>query len=233
MNAVAPPETLPPAIALAGVARRYGRQFVLQDVHLEVAAGRIVVVAGSNGAGKTTLLRLLATRLRPSRGTGRVFGFDLLRDAASVRANVAYLGVLGGSYPALSAHENLRLASALYPTADDGAVHALLDRVGLSHAADKLVREFSSGMKKRLAIARLLLVDAPLWLLDEPYAALDEEGKRMVDDLLVSARAEGRTVLLASHEVDRSGPFADAVIEVADGGVRQVATRGGRTGMPT
>lgn len=233
MSAPAPPETLPPAIALEGVARRYGRQFVLQDVHLEVAAGRIVVVAGSNGAGKTTLLRLLATRLRPSRGTGRVFGFDLLRDAASVRANVAYLGVLGGSYPALSAHENLRLASALYPTADDGAVHALLDRVGLSHAADKLVREFSSGMKKRLAIARLLLVDAPLWLLDEPYAALDEEGKRMVDDLLVSARAEGRTVLLASHEVDRSGPFADAVIEVADGGVRQVATRGGRTGMPT
>lgn len=224
-----------PAVALDGVGRRYGRQFVLQDVHLEIAAGKIVVLTGSNGAGKTTLLRVLATRLRPSRGSGRVFGFDLLRDASSVRANVAYLGVLGGSYPALSAHENLRLASALYPKAadGDGAAHALLDRVGLSHAADKLVREFSSGMKKRLAIARLLLIDAPLWLLDEPYAALDEDGKRMVDDLLVSARADGRTVLLASHEVDRSGPFADAVIEVADGGIRSVAPTGARTGMPT
>ena len=227
MTERAPTSTTAPAVALDGLGRRYGREFVLRDIDLEIAAGRIVVLTGSNGSGKTTLLRVLATRLRPSRGAGRIFGFDLVRDAASVRGAVAYLGVLGGSYPALSAAENLRLAAALYP-APVGSdprdrVPGLLERVGLADAADKLVREFSSGMKKRLAVARLLMVDAPLWLLDEPYAALDEAGKAMIDDLLVAARREGRTALLASHEVDRSGHFADAVIEVAGGGLRAVA----------
>jgi heme exporter protein A len=213
-----------PAISMTGLARRYGRQFVLRDVHLEIAAGKVVVLTGSNGAGKTTLLRVLATRLRPSRGTGSVFGHDLVRAAPAVRAHVAYVGVLGGSYPALTARENLRLASSLYDR--DRQLDDLLDRVGLAHAADKLVREFSSGMKKRLAIARLLLIDAPLWLLDEPYAALDEAGKHLVDELLVSARADGRTVVLASHEVDRCGRFADAVIEVANGGIRALEAVG-------
>ena len=223
MTRRAPADGSEPAIALDGLGRRYGRQFVLRDVHLEVAAGRVVVLAGSNGAGKTTLLRILATRLRPSRGTGRVFGLDLVRDAPAVRALVAYLGVLGGSYPALTAEENLRLTATLYGTREGAhaRIHALLDRMGLGGADGKLVREFSSGMKKRLAIARLLLTDAPLWLLDEPYAALDEAGKALVDDLLVSARADGRTVLLASHEVDRSGTWADAVVEVSGGGIRR------------
>ena len=226
MSASVSSKVAAPAVELDGLGRRYGREFVLRDIDLEIRAGRIVVLTGSNGSGKTTLLRVLATRLRPSRGTGRIFGFDLVRDAPKVRGAVAYLGVLGGSYPALSAAENLRLTSALYPApaGRDGShrVASLLDRVGLADAADQWVREFSSGMKKRLAVARLLMVDAPLWLLDEPYAALDEQGKAMIDDLLVEARREGRTVLLASHEVDRSGRFADAVIEVAGGGLRTV-----------
>ena len=223
-----------PAVALDGLGRRYGRQFVLRDVHLEVAPGRVVVLSGSNGAGKTTLLRVLATRLRPSRGSGRVFGFDLVRDAAAVRGCVAYLGVLGGSHPALSARENLRLTAALYGERADAedVVDALVVRVGLARAADKLVREYSSGMKKRLAVARLLLTGAPLWLLDEPYAALDEEGKALIDELLRTARADGRTVILASHEVERSGALADAVVEVVGGGIRAGAAPtgpGGRT----
>lgn len=213
----------PPAIALSGLGRRYGTQFVLRDVHLEVAAGKTVVLTGSNGAGKTTLLRVLATRLRPSSGSGSVFGHDLVRAAPSVRAHVAYVGVLGGSYPALTAHENLALAASLYDRELDA--ESLLGRVGLGHVADKLVREFSSGMKKRLAIARLLLIDAPLWLLDEPYAALDEAGKHLVDELLDTVRADGRTVVLASHEVERCGRYADAVIEVANGGIRPLRPR--------
>jgi heme exporter protein A len=205
----------PPAVELIDLARRYGRQTVLQGVNLEVSPGRVVLLRGSNGAGKTTLLRVLSTRLRPSRGHGRIFGFDLLRAGHEVRRRVVYLSVFGGSYPMLSARENLELAARLYRR--DAEPTALLARVGLAEVGDKLVRTFSSGMKKRLGVARLLLADAPLWLLDEPYAALDDEGKALIDALLAGARREGRTVLVASHELERCARFADALLTL-DGG---------------
>ena len=204
-----------PAIELERLTRRYGRQPVLHGVSLVVAPGRMVVLRGGNGAGKTTLLRVLATRLRPSAGAGRVFGFDLVKGAHEVRRRVAWVSVQGGAYPLLTAAENLRLAASLYGReADEGA---LLERVGLLPAARKQVRTFSSGMKKRLALARLLVADAPLWLLDEPYATLDEEGQDLVDELLGQARREGRTVLLASHELERTARLADAVLTVEGG----------------
>ncbi len=217
-----------PAILLEGVGRRMGRELVLDGVELEIAPGRVVVLRGGNGAGKTTLLRLLATRLRPNRGDGRVFGFDLVKQAADVRRHVGLLSVLGGNYPVLTARENLRLAWTLGGDAGAGAPReaALADvlaRVGLEGAADKLVRTYSSGMKKRLGLARLLLRDPDLWLLDEPYAALDDEGKRLVDEAVAHARSAGRTVLMASHESDREGLAPDAVLELAGGRVRLAA----------
>lgn len=207
------------AIELRGLSRRYGAHLVLRDVNLRVSTGKRVVLKGDNGAGKTTLLRVLSTRLRPSRGAGSVFGFDLAKEGAEVRRRVAYLSVLGGAYGTLTALENLRLAAALYgQKSDKGRLEARLEEVGLYHARDKRVREFSSGMRKRLGVARLLLSDAELWLLDEPYAALDEGGKGLVDNLLISA--VGKTVVTASHDLERSVKFADAVLEIADGHVR-------------
>jgi heme ABC exporter ATP-binding subunit CcmA len=207
------------AVHLRDLGRRYGRQTVLRGINLEVVPGRVVLLRGSNGAGKTTLLQVLSTRLRPSRGGGSVFGHDLVRAAPEVRRKVAYLSVFGGSYPMLSAAENLALAARLYGR--DVDLDELLEQVGLTAAGDKLVRTFSSGMKKRLALARLLLAEARLWLLDEPYAALDDEGKGLVDRLLVGARSQGRTVLVASHEVARCAPFVDAQLAL-DGGRLQV-----------
>lgn len=207
-----------PAVRLERLGRRYGSQLVLTDVSLTVAAGRLVVLHGPNGAGKTTLLRVLATRLRPSRGSGEVFGFDLVREGHEVRERTALLGVYGGAYPALTARENLRLAASLYGTRSD-AVEGILAEVGLVTSGDKLVRTFSSGMKKRLALARLRLAPARLWLLDEPYAALDESGKQLVDWFLGEARREGKTVLLASHELERVEPLADAVLQVEEGAI--------------
>lgn len=214
-----------PAVELEGLSQRYGPPFVFEDVNLVVAPGRTVVVGGSNGAGKTTLLKVLATRLRPSAGRGRVFGFDLVRESHEVRRHIAYLSVLGGHYPTLTAVENLRLAASLYRHDRHEVTGAELDgkleAVDLLRARDKLVRTFSSGMKKRLGIARLLLADADLWLLDEPYAALDESGRRLVDDLLVSAKLQGRTVVMASHELEHSARFADGVLQLEAGRLRR------------
>jgi heme exporter protein A len=208
------------AVHLDGIAKRFGREMVLRDLRLEMAAGKIAVLKGSNGAGKTTLLRVLATRLRPTRGRGRVFGFDLQRQGDEVRRRIGLVSVLGGNYPVLTARENLRLAATLtgLPSHD---LDAALAGVGLADVADTLVRTYSSGMKKRLGLARLLLLDPPLWLMDEPYAALDEDGKTLLDDVLAAARSRGRTVLMASHELERSARFADAVLEIKGGTLRR------------
>ena len=210
-----------PAVELSGLARRYGAAYVLRDVNLNVAEGRTLVLRGGNGAGKTTLLRVLSTRLRPSRGGGRVFGFDLVREAHRVRERVAYLNVFGGAYGALTAKENLAFAARLYGQPVE-KVDRLLEQVGLGVARDRLVRTFSSGMKKRLGVARVLLSNADLWLLDEPYAALDEEGQNLIDALLVRAKTDGKTVLMASHDLGRSARFADRVLDVR-GGTLEVA----------
>lgn len=208
-----------PAIAFENVTRRMGQELVLNGVNLEIAPGRVVVLRGSNGAGKTTLLKVLATRLRPTRGTARVFGHDSVRDAAAVRARIGMLSVMGGNYPVLNATENLHLAASLGGAVKE-RVSEVLDRVGLQTAGTKLVRTFSSGMKKRLGLARLLLLDPDLWLLDEPYAALDEGGKELIDTMIDAARSRGRTVLMASHEGERRSLTADAVLELAGGKVR-------------
>ena len=199
-----------------------GRELVLAGIDLEVAPGRLVVLRGSNGSGKTTLLRLLATRLRPHAGTASVLGHDLVREADAVRSRVGLLSSSGGNYPVLTAGENLSLAMSLTGKGSQTAAGAALERVGLADAAAKQVRYFSSGMKKRLGLARQLLLDPDLWLLDEPHAALDEEGKRLVDECLTEARSRGRTVLLASHEQDREYLAPDAVIELSRGKLRLV-----------
>mgnify|MGYP002620308078 CR=1 FL=1 len=212
------------AVELRGLVHGYGGPPVLAGIDLDVAAGRVVALHGPNGAGKTTLLRLLATRLRPLAGHARVLGFDVVRQAHEVRERVAALAVYGGAYGALSGRENLRLAAALRgqdPHA--AAIDDALGRVGLAHAADHLVRAYSSGMRKRLALARLALADARVWLLDEPYAALDEAGQALVDDMMAAARAAGRTVLVASHDLPRSLATADAVVEIVGGHLRVVA----------
>lgn len=210
-----------PAVELTALARRYGAAYVLKNLNLSVARGRTLVLKGSNGAGKTTLLRVLSTRLRPSRGGGRVLGFDLVKDAPHIRRRVAYLSVFGGAYGALTARENLALAAKLY--GHTPGLSEILEQVGLQDAQHKLVRTFSSGMKKRLGIARLLVADAELWLLDEPYAALDEPGRELIDTLLVGAKAQGKTVLVASHELERVSRFADRVLEVQGGTLHTAA----------
>lgn len=206
----------PQAISLQGISRSYGRERILNNISLDVSQGRFVVLRGGNGTGKTTLLRVIATRLRLTGGRGQVFGFDLAKQAHEVRRRTVLVTVGGGVYPMLSARENLELSATLYGVDVDSA--ALLDRVGLADAGSKLVRSFSSGMKKRLSLARLLLPGSALWLLDEPYSTLDDDGRSLVDELVGEAGRQGITVLMATHEDLRPGSRQpDAELRIAAG----------------
>jgi ABC-type multidrug transport system ATPase subunit len=156
-----------------------------------------------------------------------------VKESDAIRDRIGLLSSSGGSYPVLTAAENLGLAMSLTGKGSQAGAQAALEKVGLADASSKQVRYFSSGMKKRLGLARVLLVDADLWLLDEPYAALDEDGKRLVDVCLAEARSRGRTVILASHEQDRDHLAPDAVVELADGRLRLVSAAGRAAGEAT
>ncbi|MFN4252659.1 ATP-binding cassette domain-containing protein [Deinococcus sp.] len=185
------------ALQLRGVWLRLGREVILRGVTLDVPAGEGVTLLGENGAGKTTLLRLLGSGLRPTRGEGRVLGFDL-RDSRSVRDHVHLMPVDGGLYPDLTCEENLRFALTMH--GQPGDVDAALRRVDLHGAATRRARFLSAGMRKRLALARAHLLARPVTLVDEPFANLDDAGRQLVLNLLGELRAGGGTLVVAAHE---------------------------------
>ena len=220
-------DSRPPAVVTTDLARLFAGSPALAGVSLRVDAGRTIALVGSNGAGKTTLLRLLATAIRPSYGSGEVDGLDLGRDAHLVRERVAYLSHATGLYDDLSARENLRFAGVMLGTPDlDARVERALADVGLAPRAADRVRDFSAGMRKRLALGRILLGNASLVLLDEPHAALDAEGMELVDQLLVAWREVGVTVLVASHAADRLGSALDGRVVLERGLVAGVSGEG-------
>ena len=221
------PDTRPPAIATTDLARLFAGSPALAGISLRVEGGRTVALLGPNGAGKTTLLRILATAIRPSYGRGSVDGLDLDREAALVRERVAYLSHATGLYDDLSAGENLRFAAAMLATPDPAQrVERALADVGLLDRAGDRVRDFSAGMRKRLALGRILLGSASLVLLDEPYAALDEDGMRLVDQLLAAWREVGVTVLVAAHNTERFDAVLDGHVLLERGLVIETRGRG-------
>ncbi len=191
-----------PAVELSAVSRVFGVVPGIVRVTLSVAPGETVLLRGPNGAGKSTLLRIVATVLAPTYGTGTVLGFDLVRERSRIRPRIELLGHRTRLYEDLTAAENLRFACALYGL-DPAAVAPALDRVGLGPAAGDRVRGFSQGMRQRVAVARALLRRADLLLLDEPYAGLDVAAKDVVDQAIGEAQADGRTVVLATHDPGR------------------------------
>jgi heme exporter protein A len=205
-----------PAIDASGVARRFGRRWAVAGVSLRIAAGTRLMVTGRNGSGKSTLLRVLATASRLDQGEARIAGFDLRTERAAVRRNVALLGHHSYLYEALSARENLEIARR-FLDAPAGRVDALLAEVGLLSRADDPVLVFSAGMRKRLALARALLQDARVLLLDEPYGELDPAGFALLDRVLDDERRRGVTVLLATHLLDHGRALCDQAIALEEG----------------
>lgn len=211
------------ALELRGIARRFARRWVLRGIDLDAAPGEIIALTGRNGSGKTTLLRVCATMLRPTRGTGRVFGYDLVADGAAVREHVGLLGHAAGLYDDLTARENLVFAQRMRGVRpDDVALLRVLDDVGLASEAGERVRGFSAGMRRRLALARLLLAPPSLLLLDEPFASFDTDGITRVNEFAREVAGRGGIVLVATHDILRGrGVFTRRVhLEGGLAGVR-------------
>ncbi len=202
------------AVQLRGVWLRYGRDLVLRGLDLDLPVGAGLALLGENGAGKTSLLRLLASAQGPTRGAGRLFGFDL-RDRRAAREHVHLLSHEAGLYPDLTPRENLGFALRMHGLS--GNPDAALKRVDLLGAADKRVRFLSAGMRKRVALARLWLLRRPLLLVDEPFANLDAAGRALTIELLGEVRAAGSTLLLAAHEPDLAARATDGALLLRGG----------------
>ncbi|MCL4820728.1 MAG: heme ABC exporter ATP-binding protein CcmA [Vicinamibacteria bacterium] len=208
------------ALDARGLARRYGGRWALAGVSFTLGAGQALALVGRNGSGKSTLLRLLSAALKVHAGEALVCGADLRRDADAVRRRTALLSHAAYTWEALSARENLVLASRLLDQ-DRPQERALrrLEEVGLAGRADDPVSSFSAGMRKRLALARTLLQEAPLVMLDEPYGALDPPGFRLIDGIVRALRAEGRSVVMATHQVERGATLCDRGLVLEQGRV--------------
>ncbi len=206
-----------PAVALDEVVAVLGGFPVLAGATLRVARGEIVLLRGPNGAGKTSLLRLCAGLLPVERGSGSIFGLDLATRRDAIRSRVGLLGHRNGLYDDLSVFENVAFWGATVAASDD-EIGAAMARLGVDgRLRDVPVRKLSAGQKRRTALACLVARRAELWLLDEPHAGLDADGRDELDAMLRQAVASGATVIVASHELERAGSLADRVVDVQGG----------------
>jgi heme exporter protein A len=202
------------AIELERLERRYGERVALAGVSVRLEEGQTLAVLGGNGAGKTTLLRVLAGLLRPHGGRALVLGAELPGERWKLPAEIGYLGHEPLLYRELSGRENLRYHADLH-----GIPHARLDtlltRVGIADRADEPVRDLSRGLVQRLAVARAVLHDPPLLLLDEPRANLDPSAAELVEPLI--GRSSGRTRVLVSHDVQGALEESDVALGLKSG----------------
>jgi heme ABC exporter ATP-binding subunit CcmA len=194
-----------------------GRFPALAGVDLDVGAGEIVLLQGPNGAGKTTVLRACAGLVPVVSGSATVLGVDLRQDPRPVRHRVGLLGHASGLYHDLTVADNVRFW-ARAGGGDAADARAAMARLGLDgRLADVPVARLSAGQRRRTALAVMLARRPELWLLDEPHAALDQEGRDLVDGLMVEAVAAGATVLFVSHELDRAAAVAHRTLVLAGG----------------
>jgi len=191
-------------IQVRQLVKRFGPKVVLRSLNFSVASGEFVAILGPNGAGKTTFLRILASLSRPTLGQVVIAGYSLPDQAVSVRRRIGVVSHLPLLYGDLTAEENLRFYGRMYSIDRPGQrIGEVLEAVGLSGYRRELVRTFSRGMQQRLAIARAVLHDPEVLLLDEPHTGLDQDACAMLDDVLRKVTARGRTVV--GDDVARPG----------------------------
>ena len=213
------------AVVINGVWKFYGDFPALRDISFTVEAGSCLALLGRNGAGKTTLLKILSGLSRPGKGSIQILGHDARDQATRYRTGVLGHGI--GIYDELSAFENLRLFAQLYNVPEPKkAAGAWLEKAGLDRVRDGLVREFSRGMRQRLAVARAFIHEPALLLLDEPFTALDDRAIAVLQQLLTEARVAGRTIIMSTHQLREALELASDVALIDRG---RLAYRGART----
>ncbi len=206
-----------PAVEAHKISQIFGERRALDNVSFTLPAGAFLSIFGPNGAGKTTLLRILATLSRPSHGTLSILGFNALEEQKLLRTRIGLISHKPMVYGDLSAAENLMFYAHLYgvPHAKE-RVSELLELVELDHRRNDTVRTFSRGMTQRLSIARALVNDPALVLLDEPYSGLDPHAIQLFDELIGRVR-EGRTFIMVSHDLEKGFSLCTHALILAHG----------------
>jgi len=206
-----------------GLTRRFGHLTAVNHLDLKVRRGSVFGLLGRNGAGKTTTIEMLITLLAPSEGTARVAGFDIRSEAPMVRRAIGYVPQLVSADGSLTARENLSVFSRLYhiPRSERRArIDHALAFMGLEGAADKLVREFSGGMVRRLEIVQSMLHRPAVLFLDEPTIGLDPAARRGVwDEIRALIADEGTTLMLTTHDMEEATELCDEIAIVHKGRV--------------
>jgi len=217
------------AIEATGLVKVFGETRAVDGIDLAVARGAVYGVLGPNGAGKTTTIRMLATLLHPDGGSARVLGHDIVREAAAVRGRMSLTGQFASVDEELNGRENLQLLGRLLGLGTRGATSRadeLLAAFGLTDAADKLVRDYSGGMRRRLDIAASIVVTPDLLFLDEPTTGLDPRSRNQVWDIVRVLVSEGATVLLTTQYLDEADQLAERLAIIDHGRVIAEGTRG-------
>jgi heme exporter protein A len=207
-------------VDVQGLTKVFGRTLALDTVDLRVDPGEVVALLGPNGAGKTTLLKLLATAIKPTAGGGRVLGQDLLKGRDAIRRRIGMISHNHHLYEDLTADENLRFAAVMHGMrVEGGPVVKALTEVGLDEQARFKVRTFSTGMKRRLVIAKMLLFEPDLLFLDEPHNTLDQAAIALLNGYVASVTARAGAAVMATHNLSRAYDMADRFVLMRDGAV--------------
>ncbi len=218
-----------PAIQLSKVTKRFGHLPALAGIDLSVQVGTSLALFGPNGAGKTTLLHIIATLSKPSSGQVQVGGTNALREPDRVRHQIGAVLHQTLLYDDLTAHENLQFYGRMYDLEGlPDRVASTLERVGLSGREHNKVREFSRGMKQRLAIARATLHQPSILLLDEPFTGLDDAARKILADMLLEWRGEARTICFTTHDLQNALALSDRFLILNRG---RIATQGETEGL--
>ena len=199
----------------------------VDHVSFDIRAGEIFGLLGPNGAGKTTTLRMLATLLKPSAGTAQVGGFDIVRESGRVREQIGFLSGETGLYGRLTPREILKFFGEL--NGMNGAslkrsVEEMVERFGLSSFADTRTDRLSTGMKQKTAIARAVLHDPPVLILDEPTAGLDVPTARTIEQFVLEARSRGKCIVYSTHVMEEAEYLCDRIAVIHNGAVKLIGT---------
>jgi len=206
------------AIETRDLTKYYGYRQVLGGIDLSVKPGEFLVLFGPNGAGKSTLIHILCTLMKPSGGTAKVAGYDIADESDGVRSNIGLIGHSNYLYDDLTAIENLRFYLRMHGAdAIEHRVAEALEVTGLEGAMSNRVRTFSTGMQKRLCIAKSVARPPRVLFLDEPYSGLDEEGIRMLNRFLLTLKMQGSTVFMVTHHREQGLATGDRALYLEGG----------------